>query len=32
MTAIIAMPYFQNVFKTGTDGGQVSLVFSLYTV
>lgn len=32
MTAILAMPYFQQVFKTGTTGGQVSLVFSLYTV
>jgi hypothetical protein len=32
MTAIIAMPHFQNVFKTGTTGGMVSVVFSLYTV
>lgn len=32
MTAILAMPHFQNVFKTGTTGGQVSVVFSLYTV
>jgi MFS family permease len=32
MTAIIAMPHFQNVFHTGTTGPQVAVVFSLYTV
>ncbi|ORY62389.1 lactose permease [Pseudomassariella vexata] len=32
MTAIIAMPHFQNTFHTGTTGTQVSLIFSLYTV
>jgi hypothetical protein len=32
MTAIIAMPHFQNTFHTGTVGPQVAVVFSLYTV
>jgi hypothetical protein len=32
MTAILAMPHFQNTFKTGTTGGMVAVVFSLYTV
>lgn len=32
MTALIAMPYFQDTFKSGTDGPKVSLIFSMYTV
>ncbi|KIH90510.1 hypothetical protein SPBR_00308 [Sporothrix brasiliensis 5110] len=32
MTGILAMPHFQNVFKTGTTGTKVSVMFSLYTV
>lgn len=32
MTALIAMPHFQDTFHSGTDGPQVSVIFSLYTV
>ncbi|WVR07897.1 hypothetical protein IAU60_004940 [Kwoniella sp. DSM 27419] len=32
MTALIAMPHFQNTFHSGTDGPKVSVIFSLYTV
>ncbi|KAM7216126.1 General substrate transporter [Rhypophila decipiens] len=32
MTSIIDMPSFQDVFHTGKDGIQVSVIFSLYTV
>lgn len=32
MTAILAMPHFQDTFNSGTTGIQVSVIFSLYTV
>ncbi|WVF68283.1 hypothetical protein IAT40_003048 [Kwoniella sp. CBS 6097] len=32
MTAILAMPHFQNVFKSGTTGYKVSIIFSFYTI
>ncbi|CAK7199150.1 hypothetical protein SEUCBS139899_001822 [Sporothrix eucalyptigena] len=32
MTAVLAMPHFQNTFNSGTTGTKVSLIFSLYTV
>ncbi|KAK3989939.1 putative transporter [Cladorrhinum sp. PSN332] len=32
MTSILAMPFFQEKFKSGTTGSTVSVIFSLYTV
>ncbi|KAK8844527.1 hypothetical protein IAR55_006373 [Kwoniella newhampshirensis] len=32
MTAVLAMPHFQNTFHSGTTGSKVSVIFSLYTV
>ncbi|WWC73874.1 uncharacterized protein I206_107846 [Kwoniella pini CBS 10737] len=32
MTAVLAMPHFQNTFHSGTTGPKVSVIFSLYTV
>ncbi|WWD22920.1 hypothetical protein CI109_107415 [Kwoniella shandongensis] len=32
MTAVLAMPHFQNTFHSGTTGTKVSVIFSLYTV
>ena len=32
MTSILAMPHFQDTFKTDTTGPKVSVIFSMYTV
>ncbi|ORY28829.1 lactose permease [Naematelia encephala] len=32
MTAILAMPHFQDTFHSGTTGTKVSVIFSLYTI
>ncbi len=32
MTSILAMPFFQNTFHSGTTGQKVSVIFSMYTV
>jgi hypothetical protein len=32
MTAILAMPHFQDTFNSGTTGINVSVIFSLYAV
>lgn len=32
MTGVLAMTFFQSTFKSGTTGGKVSVIFSLYTV
>jgi len=32
MSAILAMPHFQNTFHSGTTGIKVSIIFALYTV
>jgi hypothetical protein len=32
MSAILAMPHFQDTFKSGTTGVKVSIIFCFYTV
>ncbi|WRT69911.1 uncharacterized protein IL334_006902 [Kwoniella shivajii] len=32
MTAVLAMPHFQNTFHSGTTGTKVSIIFAMYTV
>lgn len=32
MSAILAMPHFQNTFHSDTTGIKVSIIFALYTV
>lgn len=32
MTGVLAMTHFQSTFRSGTTGGTVSVIFSLYTV